>query len=100
MVEEFEARSSLQATVKINARHEGEVNNLTQEKLGESIKRVVTELVRDEAGEDDLPVSVSVYFTKFAYSDNIDQLRNTLRDRMSAMDIDQLTAILETLNND
>ena len=99
MPDDFEARSTLQATVKINACHEGEVNNITQEKMGDYIKQGVTELIRDEAGEDDVPVTVSVYFTKFVYGDNTDELRSEIRERLQTQSAEQLATLLETLNN-
>ncbi len=95
----FEAESVLKATAKIVVKHEGEVNNINQEKLVDSMRTAIVELVNDEAGADDLPINVSIYVSTFTYGDNLDTIRRSIQERLAELDAEELHTLMETMNN-
>lgn len=85
----MEVTSRFHATVKLNASHEGEVQDgISEEVVAFALKSAVEEVFKED--DEALDVSVTCYIQSFEYKDNIEALRARVRARLDSLDQDSL----------
>lgn len=86
--------SRLRSTTTITAEHEGEASDFSKGDLIDAIKIKMVEAIREEADDSTMEVKVSVYVSKFAYTDNGDDIKNKAKVLIDELDIDQVEELL------
>lgn len=92
--------SKLRATLTITCEHEGEAIDYSRGNLIDTIKVSVAEALTEESEIENLEPEVSVYVSKYAYTDNVETLVDTAKRMIEELGAEDVTNIIEILRSE
>lgn len=84
--------------IVVNAGHDGQTADVSQEEFDTSIKAAVAEVLSQD--DEDMEVEVSTYIERYNYSDNLEDLRQRVVSLLDILDAETLLDLEQKLKEE
>ena len=95
-----ETKSTMVATLKIVAEHEGASTDITRTNLATAVRESVKEMFEEETGDEEFISNISIYVESYKYGDNLSAIRKHISESLKGCSTEQLQAIMEAMTNE